>query len=137
MRKSRSEMGKINDSKKCVPRVSDEMVTINGKVSEELREVLQIKGIVILRAFDTRTGRTDRYWDVWKSDRLLTMIHEAVIRRWRRRGFATIETGSPTDSRPSKANEYCEINRCERCGHCGIQIDQKTWLCNDCSKQND
>ena len=135
MRKSRSEMGKTNDSKNCVPRVSDEMVTINGKVSQQLRELLESESVAIRRNYSAETGQAEQYWAIWSNaDRVLMTIHEAVVRRWERKGFVTLDKDSPTDWRPRNANEHCQINRCESCGCCGYRIDPKTWLCDDCTQ---
>ena len=137
MSKVRSNTIKRDQSLKCVPRVSAEMVTINGNVSEQLREVLESEDVVIRRTYDTETGQAERYWGVWRSERVLTTIHEAVVRRWERQGFVTVDKASPTDWRPSSANEYCVINRCDKCGCCGYRIDPKTSLCDDCLERNE
>lgn len=138
MPKTRSKVAKANDTKKCVPRVSDEMVTINGKISEQLREILESDSAGIRRTYDSETGQAEQYWGVWsKSERVLMTLHEAVIRRWERHGFVSLEKSSPTDWRPGSANEYCYLNRCEGCGCCGYRIDPKTSRCDDCLERNE
>ena len=108
---------------KAMPLVSDEMVRINGKTCEGLREILSRSGVFLRRSVRLPSGRAEKYFAIADRDcACICQVHDAVVRRWQRRGFVEIEYSGGYDWSPNVGAEWVSLNRCSRCQCVGYKI---------------